>query len=64
MWHADKNTLFSNFVTRAKNNCSAEEANITTISFIIESANGIIRLWTFPYKFLPHIIIPYKKELK
>jgi hypothetical protein len=68
MWDADKNTIFSDFVTRNKNKFSAEEATITglvtTIFFIFESVNGIIRQWKFPDRVLPHIKIPYKEELK
>ena len=68
MWDADKNTIFSDFVTRNKNQFSAEEATITdlvtTIFFIFESVNGIIRQWKFPDRVLPHIKIPYKEELK
>ena len=68
MWDADKNTIFSDFVTRNKNKFSAEEATITdlvtTIFFIFESVNGIIRQWKFPDRVLTNKQIPYKEGLK
>ena len=68
MWDADKNTLFSNFVTRNKNQFSAAEANITglvrTIFFIFESANGIIRQWKFLDRVLPHKKNPIQGMIK